>query len=128
MHTQLERARIQIMKVPAGEAPFEVREAWVGLVLECDPYVGYPDSGFERGVVTDKEAPHNRRGFSVDQSFALMILGQNRPHAAAWWREHNYPHHGQCFGFAEDEVRVISGVIQHRITYVTGEMQGDPNR
>ena len=121
--------RIKIVKVPAGEAPIEVRKAWVGLILPCDPYLGYPDNASERGVLTNKKRDRNRCGFSVPQDQAIEILEKEHSEAAAWWKAHGFPQDaGSRFGFAEEEGEIISGVTRQQIIEVTDEMQGDPNR
>lgn len=121
--------RIKIVKIPAGEAPAKIRGAWVGLILPCDPYLGWPTSdGPDRGVLSGKEAARNRCSFSVPQDEAIRILEESAPEAAAWWREKGFPHSGECFGFAEDEAEILSGVTRQKIIHVDEEMRGDPNR
>ncbi len=120
--------RIRITKVPAGEAPFEVRRAWLWLTLPCEPYLGYPDGEFERDAISDKERTHNRLGFSVPQDRAIITLERYRPWAARWWRRHGYPKLGECFCFGEDEAEIISGVTRQNLVEVTDDMQGKPSR
>ncbi len=117
--------RIRIIKIPDGEAPIEIRQAWVGLTLPCDPYLGYPDKGLERGVLTNEEAPRNRCGFSAPQDEAIAILAQSNPKAATWWKEHGFPQPDQRFGFAEKEAEIVSGVTHQRMIEITDEMQGN---
>lgn len=128
MQTIESTGRIRITKVPDGEAPLVIREAWVGLVLPCDPYLGYPSGGFERGVLSKAEASCNRLGFSVPQNQALVILEQDRSEAAKWWREQGFPRAAQYFGFAEGEAEIVSGVVRQNIIEVTDEMMDNPNR
>ncbi|MDO8510070.1 MAG: hypothetical protein Q7S15_00405 [bacterium] len=121
--------RIRIIKIPAGEAPLEVRRAWVGLELPCDPVCGYPDSGSEIGVVSKEPLRFNRYGYSVPQAEAIAILVRHAPAAAAWWRDHCFPRaEGTCFGFGEDEAEIISGVTLQKLTEVPDECMGDPDR
>ncbi len=106
-------------------------EAWVGLVLPCDPYVGIPDSGIETGVLSSTPVgcpACGRSGFSVPQDQAIMILEQERPEAAAWWKSKSFPQVGNYFGFAEDEAEIVSGVSHQRLIEVADNMMGDPNR
>ncbi len=120
---------VKIVKVPNGEAPLDVRKAWVGLVLPCDPYLGYPDNDLERGILSGKKAARNRCGISVRQDLAIEILEKERPEAAAWWKANGFPQEaGSRFGFAEEEIEIISGVTHSKIIEVTDEMQGDPGR
>ena len=120
--------RIIITKMPDGEAPFNILEAWVGLTLPCDPYLGYSDEGLERGVLKNTESSRNRYGFSVPQDQAIAILEKERPEAATWWKEHNFPKTNQYFCFAEKEAEIVSGVTRQKIIEVTDEMMGNPNR
>lgn len=120
--------RIRITKVPAGEAPFEVRRAWVGCVLPCHPHLGYPSGGLDRDVVSDKERTRNRIGFSVPQDRAIIILRRYQPWAERWWRRHGYPKLGECFCFGENEAEILSGVTHQKIIEVTDDMQGKPSR
>ncbi len=123
--------QIRITKVPSGEAPLEIRKAWVGLVLPCDPYLGYPDDGLDRGILSGKEVSRNRCGFSVPQDQAIEILEKEYPLAAAWWKANGFPQGGdKRFGFAEEEAEIISGVTRSKIR-LYDEMEGlwgDPNR
>ncbi len=120
---------IRIVRVPEGEAPQCVRQAWVGLELPCDPYLGYSDAGLDRGVLTGTEAARNRCGFSVPQDWAIAVLEQSDPAAAAWWRRHGFPKEGDGrFGFAEVEAEIVSGVERQRLIEVPEEAMGDPYR
>ncbi|MFZ2038351.1 MAG: hypothetical protein WAV11_00195 [Minisyncoccia bacterium] len=119
---------IRIIKVPIGEAPLKIRQAWKGLLLPCCHYLGFPDSGGERGVLSKKKASVNRYGFSVPQKQALQILGQEKPKAAKWWKEHDFPMAGQYFCFAENEAEIVSGVVPQQLIEVTDEMRGNPYR
>lgn len=110
---------IEIIKVPEGEAPEWVREAWVGLVLPCDPYVGHGQEP-EKGVLSLKECEgiHRKRySYAVFQKDAIRILRNYSPNAAAWWRIKGFPRSTpgeDKFGFAEDEARVVHGVVSRQ--------------
>ncbi len=120
--------KIKIIRIPAGDAPLHVRQAWVGLILPCHPFVGLPDKGLDRSVLSRKRVERNKSGFSVSQVLAIAILENCKPRAAKWWKDHNYPKSGECFGFAEHEAEIVSGVRHQQIVHVTDDMQGDPNR
>lgn len=120
--------RIRIKTTPEGEPPLEIREAWVGLVLPCLPFLGYLGTGSKKGVLTGAELQDNRCCFSVPQNEAIAILEQHNPDAAKWWRQLSIPQSGRYFCFAEDEAEILSGVTRQKITHVTEEMRGDPNR
>jgi|GEM_PF-2409638 hypothetical protein len=120
---------IKIIKIPEGEAPFEVRQAWVGLTLPCEPVFGYPKlESPERGVVTGQPNQSRRSVFLVPVVSALEILEQSDPEAAQWWRECAFLG-GECFSFGEDEVEILSGVTRQEVVQliVDGDAQGDLN-
>lgn len=94
---------IRIVDVPPGEAPLEVRQAWVGLVLP----LAQRNSKAKRipilGVAT---GPKGRlgmlwrllsfrfslmEGYEVNVIAAVDILANANPPAATWWRQ-NAPH------------------------------------
>ena len=125
--------RIRITKIPAGEAPLEIRKAWVGLVLPCHPYLGFPDSAPDRGVLTGQSASCDScgsYGVSVPQDQAIDILAQFHPEAAAWWRQHGYPNPApdDLFGFENDVIEIVSGVKHQQIIHVPEEAMGQPDR
>ena len=88
------------MGTPPGEAPLEVRAAWVGLVLPLVPGDRGPHRVWTQGVVTGPRtflgylwARLLRRlkivnGFRVDAAGAIQVLAQHNVVAAAWWRTH----------------------------------------
>ncbi len=120
---------IRIVKVPSGEAPLEIREAWVGLELPCDPVLGLADIGHRIGAVSGKRLP-NQYGFSVPQKEALDILEQSKPAVAAWWRSRGCPRTDRynCFSFEESCAVVVSGVTRQTLVEVRDEDRGDPYR
>ncbi len=107
--------RILIIKTPAGSAPLEIREAWVmDEPLPCYPYIGYP-AGLVKDVLTKEYVEVKKCGVIVPQRQALEILQRHNPVAAKWWTDHGFPQWrgglGQFF-FTEDEIVIVSGVIQ----------------
>lgn len=119
--------RIRIIMTPAGQAPEEIRRAWIGLVLPCEPILGFSDGFAEYEVVTGKKVP-KRYSFHVPQCPAIETLEQVTPEAARWWRDRGYPHTDKWFTFGENEAEIIYGVIRQEIVEVTDEMQGNPFR
>jgi hypothetical protein len=106
--------RIRITKVPDGEAPLEVRKAWVGLELPCGPICGYAaESG--KSVLSHEPTP-NRYEVDVPQREALEILAAKDPQATAWWYAHGFPQGDDWFNFAREEVEIISGVTMQKVT------------
>ena len=118
--------RIVIVKVPKGEAPKAIRKMWLGIVLPCEPILGFSE-GFSYGVLSGEEKPPYY-GFHVPQWVAIRVLGKTNPRAARWWREHGFPHYGRWFTFDVGEAWIISGVTRQQIIEITDEMDGDPNR
>ena len=120
---------IKITQIPKGDPPEWVRQAWVGLVLPCDPICGFKRKGTEKGVLTGEiEEPH--RICSVPQSEAITILGDHNPRAFAWWLEQGYPKEDEdenCFGFDETEFEIIKGVTQ-QIIREGGSLDGDGDK
>ena len=103
------RSHVKIIRIPTGEAPVRVRRAWVGLVLPCDPVMGYSPSG-EKGVISERFIK-SRIGVSVLQSDAIEALEKaGRHEAARYWKKLGYPRYTEgenCFGFGQREVRVL---------------------
>jgi hypothetical protein len=134
MQAQEASGRIRITKVPGGEAPEEIKKAWLGLVLPCYPIAG-EIAGKRLGVVTGKVRSEEKACgdsysyFIVPQAEALMELRKHAPAAAQWWKAHGYPHPVlKNFTFRADEAEIVSGVTMQAIREVTDEMMGDPNR
>ena len=103
---------VKITAVPAGEAPLWVRKSWFGLVLPCEPIVGF--SGEEKGALSGGKT-ENRYGFNVPQHKALEILGKQKPQAATWWKEHGFPQKDMFFVFDESEAEIIQGVRRQKL-------------
>lgn len=101
---------VRIINTPPGEAPEEIRAAWVGLVLPVADAMPGPTVFQGFGVLSGKpyqdtagqplESPH----YVIPGSTAVVLLERTSPPAAAWWRE-NAPHTvqpGEVFGFAAE--------------------------
>lgn len=111
--------RVKIVALPAGEAPEDIRKAWIGLVLPLAPEDGNgPIKEIGYGVLSRKSAlgilgrlwrritgrPNSSRQYAVPADEALAILTQTAPDAASWWRM-NAPYLfgvGDRFGFASE--------------------------
>ena len=95
--------RIRIVRAPAGEAPEEIRQAWVGLELPLSSrhpgLARLPGWGvlsgpktFWRGISHLLFRPKNKiSGYAVPGDAALELLAKHAPVAAEWWRQ-NAPH------------------------------------
>jgi hypothetical protein len=80
---------VRVTEVPRGEAPLEIRKAWVGVVL---PTLGgnKPKLLEEYGALTRN--PYGTiSGYSIDGRTAIEMLAKYDSNAANWWRE-NAPH------------------------------------
>lgn len=113
--------RVRIVDVPPGEAPEEVRRAWVGLNLPIADAYPEPVSVPSYGVLTGPKTwlghlwrlltgrgPTNWTCYIVFVDEALVELSQSNGAAAEWWRE-NTPHLlGETFGFPIEVCAVIA--------------------
>jgi hypothetical protein len=79
--------RVLIVALPPGEAPEDVRRAWIGLEL---PFASGPTAGLPQGVVgvVSHQAAGRCAGYAVDGAEAVRLLATTAPEAAAWWRRH----------------------------------------
>jgi len=114
-------SQIRIVSVPPGEAPEDIRRAWIGLTL---PIRGRgPIMGIGSGVLTGPKGilellwrlltfrMRVQAGYAVDVATAIDILAKTRPDAAAWWR-HAAPHlfrRGRLFVFATSCCQPVEG-------------------
>ena len=112
---------IRIIRIPPGEAPESIRQAWVGLVLPLTPGCERVCSTHTYGVLSGPRTflgelfrrltgrLRRKAGYVVDVQAAIDILEDAAPAAAAWWRE-NVPHAmrpGRRFLFAPDACEVL---------------------
>jgi hypothetical protein len=94
-------ATIRIVSTPPGEAPLEIRQAWIGLVLPL--HRPTPKTTFSFGVLSGPKSffeiiwaivtgrADKSTVYLVNAKTAIESLEITRPEAAAWWRE-NAPH------------------------------------
>jgi hypothetical protein len=76
--------RICIVALPPGEAPENIRQAWIGLEL---PFTGAGRPVAVVGVLS-RDSAGRCEGYEVDGATAVRLLAANAPDAAAWWRRH----------------------------------------
>lgn len=95
--------KIRIKSTPPGEAPNEIRRAWVGLEIPVPArFAGFRQSrGF--GVLSGPKSrlgafvailfgrARQEFGYIVDAQVAIDLLSLRSPAAADWWRQ-NAPH------------------------------------
>ena len=96
-------AKIRIIAVPPGEAPFWVRQEWVGLDLPLTRYLN-PQDAYAFGVLSGPQTwlgqiwnmllgrAECAIGYAVEGAGAVDILEAKNPDAARWWREHAPQH------------------------------------
>ncbi len=96
-------ANIRIIRTPGGEAPEEIRRAWIGLILPVAEdeqgrrkRLGYgvltgPKSllAYLLGFLLGKYTQYD--GYAVKVMDAIAILEKSNREAAQWWRK-NTPH------------------------------------
>ena len=117
MTTSTATGQIRITRVPTGEAPEEIRQAWVNVNLPCEPILGYGSDG-EHGVLSKKPLKRNRYSFQVPEDLAIEALEKAAPHAARWWQARGFPHPERWFVFAEEEAEIISGVTYQKVHHI----------
>ncbi len=107
-------AHLRILRTPPGEAPEEIRRAWVGIELPLRRGETEPACFQTVGVLSHRHLEIGT-GYAVDGRAAVKALASHSPEAAVWWREHA-PHvlePGYRFWFAcEVCQRVGSGLGQ----------------
>jgi hypothetical protein len=106
---------IRIVKRPLGEAPEQIRNAWIGLVLPVVPshpgvlegrafgVLSGPRSWVARRLAVLFGRGTRRRGYVVETTVAIGVLETAHPAAAEWWRT-NAAHlltPGRCLFFEE---------------------------
>ena len=97
---------IRIVKIPNGEAPLEVREAWVGLEL---PFLYICNEsrncrGADSGLPVDNPRP---LVWAVPEKEALETLRSKSPSAAEWFTIRGYPYPRTVFTFGIEEAVLV---------------------
>jgi hypothetical protein len=76
---------VRIVGVPRGEAPLEIREAWVGALLPLRSWETQPGP-VKSGSMLTPGGPVLDDGYAVSGPAAIRALARSSPDAAAWWR------------------------------------------
>ncbi len=79
--------RIRVLKMLDGEAPDEVRRAWIGLILAALNGPDGPVHQVGTKGVTSGEAQGIKAAYLVPTAAALTVLSQANPAAARWWQD-----------------------------------------
>jgi hypothetical protein len=99
---------LRIVQTPPGEAPEEIRRAWVGVELPLRR--GQTERVDLKSVgVLSQQGFEITTGYAVDGRAAVNALDSQAPHAGAWWREHA-PHvvaRGYRLMFPSDVCEVV---------------------
>jgi hypothetical protein len=83
-------AHLRIVGIPFGEAPEEVRQAWIGVELPLRYWENKPGLHESVGVLSDQGSREDL-GYLVEGRIAVYHLAVREPEAAQWWRD-NAPH------------------------------------
>jgi hypothetical protein len=78
-------AWVRVIETPRGEAPPEVREAWVGVDLPLRSWETAPGT-VKSGSLLTPGGPVLDEGYAVAGRSAINALARRSPEAAAWWR------------------------------------------
>jgi hypothetical protein len=76
---------VRIVDTPRGEAPPEIREAWVGVDMPLRSWETEPGT-VKSGSLLTPGGPVLDHGYAVAGRSAIRALGLRSPVAAAWWR------------------------------------------
>jgi hypothetical protein len=106
-------AEIEIIKIPEGIGPEEVRKAWLGLWLPCICFA--LECELRRHGLPDEPPFECGNSYLVLQSKALEILREQKPAVAEWFRRRDFPRsEGTVFSFHPMEVRVHGKVLEFK--------------
>ena len=78
-------AHLRILRTPPGEAPKEIRRAWVAMELPLRRHELKPCRLESVGVLSQQK-PEGSLGYAVGGRSAVAALAARSPDAAAWWR------------------------------------------
>lgn len=77
--------KIKITETPDGEAPEEIRKAWIDVELDYLTKTS-PNTSLE-GVVTGNPVKRKTGGFAVYSKEAIGALKEKNKEAAEWWEK-----------------------------------------
>ena len=82
---------VRIIKRPAGQAPAEIRDKWIGLVL---PVIEKTGGGLFRGLITGQPVLDQVGGYVIRWSDAMNALASKSLETKKWWEKNVYarPH------------------------------------
>ncbi|MBI4155653.1 MAG: hypothetical protein HY507_00285 [Candidatus Zambryskibacteria bacterium] len=74
---------VRIKSRPAGGAPIEIRDKWIGLIL---PVLDMSNN-LLADVMTGKLVTDRVGGYAIRWDDAMNVLEQKHPEARKWWEE-----------------------------------------
>jgi hypothetical protein len=92
--------KIRIKSTPPGEAPENIRQAWIGLEIPVPPRFAERRNVFGVGVLSGPTTwlgqliailmgrAQRESGYVVEARVAVDLLSIRSPEAADWWRQH----------------------------------------
>lgn len=91
-------AQIRIIKPPPGEAPAEIRAAWVGIILplaskapatiETFGVLSIPKTRIGLAFAKLLGRMKRQTGYIVEANKGIELLAVHAPEAALWWRKY----------------------------------------
>lgn len=92
---------IRVIKTPSGEAPEEIREQWVGLIL---PGYFCNECGSEVEIITkQRRVPSDHYHIPIEEAITALMAGK-RNEAAEWFKWYVQ---SPFLIFRRDEVKVL---------------------
>lgn len=82
-------SRIRIINVPTGDAPLDIRKAWIGCEFDLVPRTCADVPELVRSVVRGEIS--KKSGFDALQMVALDALKAKSQAAYDWWRAYGFP-------------------------------------
>jgi hypothetical protein len=120
-YRRIDSMKIRIKSTPPGEAPENIRQAWVGLEIPVPARFAGPYQGFGFGVLSGPKTrfgallallfgrARRKAGYVVEASVAIDLLASRSREAADWWRQNapRFIEPGRYFLFATESCEEI---------------------
>lgn len=88
MNESTKFGKIRIVRAPAGQAPLEIREKWVGVEMICLYHSNREQSTHHAEINPDPKA---YEAFVVLQTHAICSLARSSPEAVSYWERNGFP-------------------------------------
>jgi hypothetical protein len=101
--------QFRIVAPPPGEAPSDIRAAWVGCIVPLFATTDDPRVGRKTKGVLSRQETSRRDGFAARVTDAIDALERHDASAARWWREKTPDslRPGQLFVFASEACELV---------------------